>query len=129
LPPQVVSTGTPHLLVPVVPSALAKLRPDERRLREILAGAGAQGCYVFAPTPGQRTAATALFFSPAAGIPGGSRDGECSRAAGVLSALLRSTGRPDRALRPGGRDRTSQRARGRAAHRRRGRSRRGRRCR
>jgi hypothetical protein len=89
LPPQVVSTGTPHLLVPVVPSALAKLRPDEQRLRGILAGAGAQGCYVFAPTPGQRTAATARFFSPAAGIP---EDPATASAAGPLACYLRYYG-------------------------------------
>jgi trans-2,3-dihydro-3-hydroxyanthranilate isomerase len=89
LPPQVVSTGTPHLLVPVVPSALARLRPDEERLREILTGVGAKGCYAFAPTPGRRTVATARFINP---LVGGPEDPATASAAGPLACYLRYYG-------------------------------------
>jgi trans-2,3-dihydro-3-hydroxyanthranilate isomerase len=89
LPPQVVSTGTPHLLVPVVPSALPRLRPDEERLREILTGVGAKGCYVFAPTPGRRTVATARFINP---LVGGPEDPATPSAAAPLACYLRYYG-------------------------------------
>jgi PhzF family phenazine biosynthesis protein len=86
LPAQVVSTGVPHLLVPVAPSALGTLRPDRERLREVLTSMGAQGCYVFGPTPGQRAAARARFFNLVAGIP---EDPATGSAAGPLACYLR----------------------------------------
>jgi trans-2,3-dihydro-3-hydroxyanthranilate isomerase len=92
LPPQVVSTGTPHLLVAVSPKALGTLRPDREWLRSILLVAGAQGCYVFAPTPGRRTAATARFVNPVAGIP---EDPATGSAAGPLAYYLRYYGAVD----------------------------------
>ena len=92
LPPQVVSTGVPHLLVAVAPRALAMVRPDHERLRDLLLGAGAQGCYVFSPTPGLRTAATTRFFNPVAGIP---EDPATGSAAGPLACYLRYYGLAD----------------------------------
>jgi trans-2,3-dihydro-3-hydroxyanthranilate isomerase len=86
LPAQVISTGIPHLLVPVAPSALRALRPDRERLPEVLMDVGAEGCYVFGPTPGQRAVARARFFSPA----GGAREEPATgTAAGPLACYLR----------------------------------------
>jgi trans-2,3-dihydro-3-hydroxyanthranilate isomerase len=92
LPPQVVSTGTPHLLVAVAPKALGALRPDREWLRSILIAAGAQGCYVFALTPERRTNATARFVNSAAGIP---EEPATGSAAGPLAHYLRYYGAVD----------------------------------
>ena len=51
------------------PPPAAGPEAEKQRLRDLLLGAGAQGCYVFSPTPGLRTAATTRFFNPVAGIP------------------------------------------------------------
>jgi len=67
---QVVSTGSPHLLVEARDRATVEAaRPDAPRLAEALAAAGAQGCYLFALDPVEPGAAAhARFFNPTVGL-------------------------------------------------------------
>jgi len=90
-PAQVVSTGAPHLLVPVRDRlAVDRARPDAERLRAILASVGGEGCYVFALDPVDPAAtAYARFFNPTAGIE---EDSATGTAAGPLAAQLVAKG-------------------------------------
>jgi trans-2,3-dihydro-3-hydroxyanthranilate isomerase len=110
LPVQVVATDVAHLMVPVHPGALARLRPDPDRLARLVGDLGGEGCYVFSTEPQQPDAnADARFFNPGVGI---AEDPATGTAAGPLAALLvrhgvasgprlvidqgRQTGRPSR---------------------------------
>jgi trans-2,3-dihydro-3-hydroxyanthranilate isomerase len=63
---RVVSTGSPHLLLPARDRAIVDAAaPDSAVLRESLAGCAAQGCYLFAVS-GDR--AYARFFNPTVGL-------------------------------------------------------------
>lgn len=86
LPAQVVSTGAPHLMVPVQPAALDSARPNGAILRVILQEHGGEGCYLFAlgPVGGRHLAAT-RFFNPVAGI---GEDPATGSAAGSLACYL-----------------------------------------
>jgi trans-2,3-dihydro-3-hydroxyanthranilate isomerase len=83
---QVVSTGVPHLLVPVRDQgALVRARPRET-LAAYLRSVGAQGCYVFCLDPLDTEApARARFFGPNVGI---AEDPATGSAAGPLAAYL-----------------------------------------
>lgn len=84
---QVVSTGAEHLLVPVVTAAAVDAAvPVPGDLKRFLAAAGAEGCYVYAPTPERDdVSASARFFNPTVGI---AEDPATGTAAGPLAALL-----------------------------------------
>ena len=83
---QVVSTGVPHLLVPVRDEgALGRARPTET-LAAYLRSVGAQGCYVFSLDPLDPDAPVhARFFGPNVGI---AEDPATGSAAGPLAAYL-----------------------------------------
>jgi PhzF family phenazine biosynthesis protein len=87
LPCQVVFTGAPHLLVPIVDRATVdRIQPHAPALLEVLAGAGAEGCYVFSLDPRRpEAAAYARFFNPTVGIW---EDPATGTAAGPLAAHL-----------------------------------------
>ncbi|MGA1836962.1 PhzF family phenazine biosynthesis protein [Herbiconiux sp. 11R-BC] len=97
---QVVSTGAPHLLVPVVDrDAVDAARPDSAALLEVLRSVDAEGCYVYTESPAAGSApdagaagtvAYARFFNPTAGIP---EDPATGTAAGPLVARLVVAGR------------------------------------
>ncbi|MBA3892609.1 MAG: PhzF family phenazine biosynthesis protein [Gemmatimonadales bacterium] len=84
---QVVSTGVPHLLVPVRdPGALGRARPRAEPLAAYLRSVGAQGCYLFCLDPLDPDAPTqARFFGPNVGI---AEDPATGSAAGPLAAYL-----------------------------------------
>ena len=84
---QVVSTGVPHLLVPVRDlGALARARPKSEALAAYLRSVGAQGCYTFCLDPLDSEApAQARFFGPNVGI---AEDPATGSAAGPLAAYL-----------------------------------------
>ncbi|MGH7579867.1 MAG: PhzF family phenazine biosynthesis protein [Gemmatimonadales bacterium] len=84
---QVVSTGVPHLLVPVRdPGALERARPNSERLAAYLRSIGAEGCYVFWLDPLDPEAPVqARFFGPNVGI---AEDPATGSAAGPLGAYL-----------------------------------------
>jgi trans-2,3-dihydro-3-hydroxyanthranilate isomerase len=68
LPAQVVSTGIPHLLVPVIDREIvAKAQPDPQRLRRILQAADGEGCYLYCLDGLElpSSIAHARFFNPA----------------------------------------------------------------
>jgi trans-2,3-dihydro-3-hydroxyanthranilate isomerase len=90
LPAQVVSTGTPHLLVPVRDRpAIDRARP-QADLLGILRAAGGEGCYIFALDPLDRAStAYARFFNPTVGIY---EDSATGTAAGPLAAQLVAKG-------------------------------------
>jgi trans-2,3-dihydro-3-hydroxyanthranilate isomerase len=69
-PSQVVSTGTPHLLVPAQDEAAVDAAlPDAPALQRVLAGASAQGCYLYTPDATAGTiSAYARFFNPTVGL-------------------------------------------------------------
>ena len=81
-----VSTGVPHLLVPVRDhGALGRARPREP-LAAYLRSVGAEGCYVFCLDPLDTDAPVrARFFGPNVGIAEESASGS---AAGPLAAYL-----------------------------------------
>jgi PhzF family phenazine biosynthesis protein len=87
---QVVSTGVPHLLVPVRDQgALGRARPRET-LAAYLRSVGAQGCYVFGLDPLDPEAPVrARFFGPNVGI---AEDPATGSAAGPLAAYLVARG-------------------------------------
>ena len=86
LPVQVVSTGAPHLMVPVRPAALDRARPDAAILRTILQAHAGEGCYLFALAPGASShLAATRFFNPVAGIV---EDPATGSAAGPLACYL-----------------------------------------
>jgi trans-2,3-dihydro-3-hydroxyanthranilate isomerase len=84
---QVVSTGVPHLLVPVRDAdALDRARPRSETLAAYLRSVGAQGCYLFCLDPLDVDApAQARFFGPNVGI---AEDPATGSAAGPLAAYL-----------------------------------------
>lgn len=87
VPAQVVSTGTPHLMVPLIDrAAVDRADPSAPELRRHLLGAGAEGCYVFSFDPtAEGAVASSRFFNPVAGI----RDDPATRtAAGPLVSHL-----------------------------------------
>ncbi len=91
VPAQVVSTGTHHLMVPVIDrDAVDRADPNAPELRRRLLGAGAEGCYIFSLDP---TAAGAVaysrFFNPVAGIR---EDPATGTAAGPLASHLAAHG-------------------------------------
>jgi trans-2,3-dihydro-3-hydroxyanthranilate isomerase len=98
LPPQVVSTGLEHLLVPLPDlKAVGRLRPDFARLDTLLKENGALGCFVFSlETASPDVFAHARMFAPGAGVP---EDPATGSAAGPLGAYLAAHGAlpPDRA--------------------------------
>jgi trans-2,3-dihydro-3-hydroxyanthranilate isomerase len=86
--PEVGSTGAAHLLVPLVDrGAVDAAAPDRSALKELLAGTGAEGCYIYTSRgrAGERSAAYARFFNPTVGI---AEDPATGTAAGPLAALL-----------------------------------------
>jgi trans-2,3-dihydro-3-hydroxyanthranilate isomerase len=84
---QVVSTGVPHLLVPVRDrGALGRAQPRAEILAAYLRSVGAQGCYLFCLDPlDTDTPVQARFFGPNVGIP---EDPATGSAAGPLAAYL-----------------------------------------
>ncbi|HWB40744.1 MAG TPA: PhzF family phenazine biosynthesis protein [Gemmatimonadales bacterium] len=84
---QVVSTGVPHLLVPVRdPGALERARPKPEQLAAYLRSIGAQGCYLFCLDPlDPDSPVQARFFGPNVGI---AEDPATGSAAGPLAAYL-----------------------------------------
>lgn len=86
-PVQVVFTGAPHLMVPLKNRhAVDRAAPVSSALFEVLAGVGAEGCYVFSldpPHPG--ATAYSRFFNPTVGIW---EDPATGTAAGPLAAHL-----------------------------------------
>lgn len=91
VPAQVVSTGTPHLMVPVSNrAAVDRADPSAPELRQCLLAAGAEGCYIFSLDPtAEGAAAYARFFNPVAGIR---EDPATGTAAGPLVAHLMAQG-------------------------------------
>ena len=64
---RVVSTGSPHLLLPARDrAAVDAAAPDSPALKAALVACGAQGCYLFAAD--DRTRAYARFFNPTVGL-------------------------------------------------------------
>jgi trans-2,3-dihydro-3-hydroxyanthranilate isomerase len=91
LPAQVVSTGAPHLLVPLTNfEAVDRVRPNAEELLSVLQSVGGQGCYVFslgARHPQARV--YSRFFNPTAGIW---EDPGTGSAAGPLAFQLTRNG-------------------------------------
>jgi trans-2,3-dihydro-3-hydroxyanthranilate isomerase len=87
VPCQVVFTGAAHLLVPISDRlAVDRIRPNAPALLDVLAHAGAEGCYVFSLDPRQPEAtAYARFFNPTVGIW---EDPATGTAAGPLATHL-----------------------------------------
>jgi PhzF family phenazine biosynthesis protein len=87
LPIQVVSTGAPHLLVPVRDRVMIEhANPDGQRLAKILKSVGAEGCYLFSLDPvSTSSTAHARFFNPTVGIV---EDSATGTAAGPLACQL-----------------------------------------
>jgi trans-2,3-dihydro-3-hydroxyanthranilate isomerase len=87
LPPQVVSTGAPHLLVPLRErEATDKARPDFPRLASLLHALDGEGCYLFTlDTVRTESIAYARFFNPTLGI---AEDAATGTAAGPLACQL-----------------------------------------
>ena len=71
LPAQVVSTGVPHLLVPVIDREIvAKAQPDSQRLTRILQAVDGEGCYLYCLDDSElpSSIAHARFFNPAQSV-------------------------------------------------------------
>jgi trans-2,3-dihydro-3-hydroxyanthranilate isomerase len=87
LPAQVVSTGLPHLLVPLPDLDTAgRLRPNFSALDSLLRSCGALGCFAFClQAAAPDTLAHARMFAPGAGVP---EDPATGSAAGPLGAYL-----------------------------------------
>jgi trans-2,3-dihydro-3-hydroxyanthranilate isomerase len=88
---QTVSTGAPHLLVPVRDrAAIGRASPDAPRLAGVLAEVSAEGCYLFSLDPlSPEAIAHARFFNPAAGL---FEDSATGTAAGPLACQLIAMG-------------------------------------
>ncbi len=86
-PPRVVSTGAPHLLVPVRDrSEVDRARLDAPRLAAALAAVGGQGCYLYSlDALSPDAVAYARFFNPTVGLW---EDPATGSAAGPLAARL-----------------------------------------
>jgi trans-2,3-dihydro-3-hydroxyanthranilate isomerase len=90
---RVVSTGAPHLLVPVHDrAAVDRAAPDAPRLGAVLQQAGAQGCYLYSldPVDAGEAVAYTRFFNPTVGIR---EDPATGSAAGPLVAQLVALGK------------------------------------
>jgi trans-2,3-dihydro-3-hydroxyanthranilate isomerase len=87
LPAQVVSTGAPHLLVPLRNrAATEKARPDFPRLASVLRSLEGEGCYLYSlDTARPDSIAHARFFNPTLGI---TEDAATGTAAGPLACQL-----------------------------------------
>jgi len=87
LPIQVISTGAPHMLVPVRDrSAIESARPDFARLASVLRLVDGEGCYLFSLDPVLAgSIAHARFFNPTLGI---TEDAATGTAAGPLACQL-----------------------------------------
>lgn len=87
LPAQVVSTASPHLLVPVRSrAAVDRAAPDSDRLAAELASVHGEGCYLFSLDPiAPDAAAYTRFFNPTVGIV---EDAATGTAAGPLARQL-----------------------------------------
>jgi trans-2,3-dihydro-3-hydroxyanthranilate isomerase len=96
-PCRVVSTGVPHLMVPIRDrDVIDRVRPDPRTLSALLDSIGAEGCYVFSLDPRRAGAdAYARFFAPTIGIP---EDPATGTAAGPLAVHLVANGLAERGL-------------------------------
>ena len=97
LPPQVVSTGLEHLLVPLdSPKVVAALNPDLAAIGRLTERLGVIGVYAFAlaqqsaTAPAAAAQARARFFGPSAGVD---EDPATGSAAGPLGAYLSARGR------------------------------------
>lgn len=96
LPPQVVSTGLNHLLVPLGSAdAVAGLQPDLAAIGRLADSLGVVGVFVFSVAATAPVEARARFFAPTHGVP---EDPATGSAAGPLGAYLSARGRL-----PGGR--------------------------
>ena len=84
LRPQVVSTGVPHLIVPVQRGALARARPDRAALDALLGPLGAVCLYVVAWESGGQAWARSFFVD----LAGATEDPATGSAAGPLLAYL-----------------------------------------
>ncbi|GIH15999.1 PhzF family phenazine biosynthesis protein [Rugosimonospora africana] len=87
-PAQAIATGVSHMHVPLVDrEAVDRAEPDSRALAAILAGAAAEGCYLYTLSggTGDDVAAYARFFNPTVGIV---EDPATGTAAGPLAAAL-----------------------------------------
>jgi PhzF family phenazine biosynthesis protein len=92
-PAQVVSTGAPHLIVPLRDrAAVDRAAPDGPRLRAALATVGGEGCYLYSPEAVETGSVVAYtrFFNPTKGIV---EDPATGTAAGPLVALLVASGK------------------------------------
>jgi trans-2,3-dihydro-3-hydroxyanthranilate isomerase len=87
LPPQVVSTGLPPLIVPVQRAALGRARPDRDAVTALLERYGATTFYLVAWEPGEGRADTRSFFVDVDGI---TEDPATGSAAGPLLAYLQA---------------------------------------
>jgi trans-2,3-dihydro-3-hydroxyanthranilate isomerase len=87
LPVQVVSTGAPHMLVPLRDrSAIDRAHPDFARLASVLRSVDGEGCYLFSLDPVlSDSIAHARFFNPTLGII---EDAATGTAAGPLACQL-----------------------------------------
>jgi trans-2,3-dihydro-3-hydroxyanthranilate isomerase len=87
LPIQVVSTGVPHLLVPLKDrNAVARCRPDASKLLSILQSVNSEGCYLYTlDSLLPKSVAHTRFFNPTVGIV---EDAATGSAAGPLAAQL-----------------------------------------
>ncbi|MFF2052935.1 PhzF family phenazine biosynthesis protein [Leifsonia sp. NPDC058194] len=86
--PEVGSTGAEHLLVPASSvQAVDAAVPDHAALKAVLAGAGAEGCYLYTTAVDRASGmhAYARFFNPTVGI---AEDPATGTAAGPLAARL-----------------------------------------
>jgi trans-2,3-dihydro-3-hydroxyanthranilate isomerase len=84
-PPQVVSTGPPHVMLPLARSdALAQIRPDPEAVDAVLDSAGAYGVYAAAVGAAGRSARARLFTRTAQAA----EDPATGSAAGPLCAYL-----------------------------------------
>jgi trans-2,3-dihydro-3-hydroxyanthranilate isomerase len=84
LRPQVVSTGVPHLIVPVQRAALARARADHAALKALLEPLGAVCLYVVAWESGGQAWARSFFVD----VAGATEDPATGSAAGPLLAYL-----------------------------------------
>ena len=88
--PRVADTGAGHLHVRIRDNATVdRARPSAEKLLDVLAAAGAEGCYIYAFDPAAPTRAYARFFNPTVGLW---EDAATGTAAGPLCAYLGSLG-------------------------------------
>ncbi|WP_338721659.1 PhzF family phenazine biosynthesis protein [Devosia sp. XK-2] len=84
--PRVADAGVAHLLVGLTdPASVDRAEPAARSLLKVLAGAGAEGCYIYALDPDRPGRIYARFFNPTVGLW---EDAATGTAAGPLAAYL-----------------------------------------